>query len=494
MKKLIKNLKFMKKLKLLLLFTILPFLCFSQAQIGEDIDGEAGDQSGSSVSVSSDGNIVALGAPTNSENGDRSGMVRIHKNLGGVWTQIGDDINGAAALDFFGKSVSLSMDGSILAVGANPIADSDPSPAYVRIYQNIDGAWSQIGSDINGDSGDDQFGFSLSLSSDGNIVAVGARLNDANGLLSGHVRIYENLNGIWTQIGSDIDGENQFDQSGYSVSLSSDGSIVAIGAPGNSANGFGSGHVRIYENIDGTWTQIGSDIDSEADGDAFGTSISLSSDGSILAIGAPENSENGFWSGHVRIYENIDDTWTQIGDDIDGETSYDQFGTSVNLSANGSIVAIGAILGNSNNTGSASIYENVGGVWTQIGSDINGETTNDHFGSCISISSDGSIVAIGAPYNSDSGHVRVYDVNGVLSLNKEIIINFNVYPNPAKTQFTIALKNSLELKNVKVYNNLGQLVLSTQDSTIDSSKLSAGQYIVEIHTNKGKSSKNLIIE
>ena len=50
-----------------------------------------------------------------------------------------------------------------------------------------------------------------------------------------------------------------------SVSLSSDGSVVAIGAPyGNDENGQGSGHVRIYQNISGTWTQIGDDIDGEA--------------------------------------------------------------------------------------------------------------------------------------------------------------------------------------------------------------------------------------
>ena len=50
-----------------------------------------------------------------------------------------------------------------------------------------------------------------------------------------------------SQLGTDIDGEAAKDLSGYSVSLSSDGSIVAIGAAGNDGNGDGSGHVRIYE-------------------------------------------------------------------------------------------------------------------------------------------------------------------------------------------------------------------------------------------------------
>ena len=56
----------------------------------------------------------------------------------------------------------------------------------------------------------------------------------------------------WQQVGSDIDGEAAGDQSGYSVSLSSDGSVVAIGAPFNDGNGIYSGHVRIYQNNSGT--------------------------------------------------------------------------------------------------------------------------------------------------------------------------------------------------------------------------------------------------
>ena len=82
-----------------------------------------------------------------------------------------------------------------------------------------------------------------------------------NGSRSGHVRIYENIGGSWSQIGQDIDGETAGDGSGFSVSLSSDGSVVAVGARGNDDNGSSSGHVRIFKNIGGFWSQIGQDID-----------------------------------------------------------------------------------------------------------------------------------------------------------------------------------------------------------------------------------------
>ncbi len=88
----------------------------------------------------------------------------------------------------------------------------------------------------------------------------------------------------WTQIGGDIDGEAATDHSGHSVSLSSDGSIVAIGAIGNNSE---VGHVRVYQNNSGTWNQIGNDIDGEFPGDKFGWSVKLSSDGLTLAVGVP---------------------------------------------------------------------------------------------------------------------------------------------------------------------------------------------------------------
>jgi hypothetical protein len=107
---------------------------------------------------------------------------------------------------------------------------------------------------------------SVSLSSDGSIVAIGASENDGNGTNAGHVRIYENIGGSWSQVGQDIDGKAANDYSGRSVSLSSDGNTVAIGAPLNDGNGSDAGHVRVYENISGSWTQVGQDIDGEASG------------------------------------------------------------------------------------------------------------------------------------------------------------------------------------------------------------------------------------
>ncbi|MFT6003822.1 MAG: Flp pilus assembly pilin Flp, partial [Bacteroidia bacterium] len=381
---------------------------------GSDIDGEASnDYSGESVSLSSDGSTVAIGAYGNDGNATDAGHVRIYKNISGTWTQVGADINGEATSDHSGICVSLSSDGSIVAIGARYNDGTGSNAGHVRVYKNISGTWTQVGADINGEAANDYSGSTVSLSSDGTIVAIGAYANDGNGTDAGHVRVYKNISGTWTQVGADIDGEAASDHSGVSVSLSSDGSIVAIGARYNDGNGSNAGHVRVYQYISSTWTQLGSDIDGEYGNDNFGWSVSLSSD-STVAIGAVNH--NG--TGHVRVYKYISSTstWTQLGSDIDGEYGSDYFGVSLSLSNDGTILAIGAQYndgknGRFSNVGQVEIYQNISGTWSKVSS-IFGEGANDHSGWSVSLSSDGNTVAIGAHYNdgngTDSGHVRVY--------------------------------------------------------------------------------------
>ena len=102
------------------------------------------------------------------------------------------------------------------------------------------------------------------MNSAGNRVAIGAYRNDGTASDAGHVRVYEYSNSSWTQIGSDIDGESEDDNSGRSVSMNSAGDRVAIGAHQNDGTGTDAGHVRVYEYSNSSWSQLGSDIDGEA--------------------------------------------------------------------------------------------------------------------------------------------------------------------------------------------------------------------------------------
>ena len=409
----------------------------SNTQLGADIDGKAaGDNFGYSVSLSSDGSRLAIGGDldmvnlfTATPSGSKStGYVRVYDYNGSAWAQVGGDINAQTTYDYFGASVSLSSDGSKLAIGA-PGYDGNSNYSVVgnvRIfqYQVISGTatWTQLGPSIVGEAAADTSGWNVSLSSDGSRVAISGWNNDGNGTNSGHVRVfqYQVISGTatWTQLGADIDGEAADDSFGTGLSLSSDGSRVAIGAPANDGNGSNSGHVRIYQYNKSAWVQVGGDIDGEAADDRSGSNVSLSSDGSRVAIAAPLNDGNGSNSGHVRIYDFNGSAWVQVGGDIDGEAADDRSGRTLSLSSDGSRVAIGAPAndGNGFDSGHVRIYDFNGSAWVQVGGDIDGEAATDNSGIRVSLSSDGSIVAIGARYNdgangADSGHVRVYSIS-----------------------------------------------------------------------------------
>ena len=275
-------------------------------QMGADIDGEAaGDESGFSVAMSSDGSRVAIGAHSNDGGGSTSGHVRVYSWNGTAWAQLGADIDGEAINDVSGRAVAMSSDGSRVAIGAYANDGGGNASGHVRVYSWNGTAWAQLGADIDGEAADDVSGFSVAMSSDGSRVAIGALGNDANGSDSGHVRVYSWNGTAWAQMGADIDGEAAGDYFGYSVAMSSDGSRVAIGATVNDGNGLNSGHVRVYSWNGTAWAQLGADIDGEAAFDLSGRAVAMSSDGSRVAIGAASNDGNGLDSGHVRVYESL---------------------------------------------------------------------------------------------------------------------------------------------------------------------------------------------
>jgi hypothetical protein len=547
---------------------VLPFLGWSQVQIGQDILGEfISDQFGIDVSISDNGNIIAVSAPSADLNGEASGSVKVFANNNGDWIQIGQTLIGESEVDFFGTSVDLSSDGNILAVGAY----LNEGRGHVRVFENQSDVWIQVGEDIDGEISGEDSGWTISISDDGNIIAIGSKGGYVDGINTGLVRVFENQSGVWIQIGENINGEDSQDRFGSNVNLSSDGNIVAIGAPYNDGNGQDSGHVRVFENQSGIWTQIGQDIDGEDNFDKSGWSVSLSSDGNIIAIGARSNSPGTplYISGHVRVFENQSGIWTQIGQDIDGDAEADRFGTAISLSSNGNLLTIGAHKNDTNGIDSGQIkifyFNNLD--WIQVGQDILGEVPQFGLGFSIDMTSDGNSIITGGPsYNGNgynAGLARVYSiaselatieviddilgntnginvtaaqlnsisgvsgaiegvnyttalnngtfvdennptaaeiqliidqVNATLSLNENKLFSLSIYPNPAKTQFTIQLDPSVQLEKVSIYNTLGQVVLTSEEHIVNTSTLSSGSYIVEITTNKGKSSKKLIIE
>ena len=114
--------------------------------------------------------------------------------------------------------------GAISNTGVNGYASG-----HTRIYQWNGLSWYPLGLDIDGEAALDNSGCSVSLNALGDRVAIGALYNSGNGYNSGHTRIYQLTGTTWTQMGSDIKGKADGDYSGNSVSLNALGDRVAIG-------------------------------------------------------------------------------------------------------------------------------------------------------------------------------------------------------------------------------------------------------------------------
>ena len=327
------------------------------------------------------------------------------------WQQIGGDVLGEGRDNELGYSVDMSADGKRIVVGAINNDGNGPDSGHVRVFEEIEGAWVKVGQDIDGEDTYDSSGYSVGMSSNGMRVIIGAYTNDGNGCNSGHARIYEDMEGLWVKIGDDIDGEEEDDWSGSSVDINADGTMVIIGAPRNEDRGFQAGHARVFREVDGAWVQVGDDIDGETKSVYFGFAVAMNSDGKRVVIGGSGDGGYGgaFPSiGHARVFLLANNkSWVQYGPDIDGEAVGDESGISVDMNDKGSRIIIGAHFndGKGSNAGHARVYEEqgLGNEWKQIGADIDGDAAGDESGSSVRMSSDGKSVIVGAKLNDGSG-------------------------------------------------------------------------------------------
>lgn len=386
----------------------------AQFQLGQNINGESFNDRSGRVAMSADGKTVAIGAPANDGNGDSAGHVRVYEWSNNEWIQKGQDIDGEAEDDNSGISISMSANGSRVIVGAPENDGIGDFAGHARVFEFQNGEWIQLGEDIDAEAIHSLSGHSVSMSWDGNRVAIGAPWNSEIANNAGHVRIYQLQNSEWIQLGQDIDGEAEWEEFGNMVSLTADGNRVAIGTHHDFGLFNNTEHVRIFELQNNEWIQIGQTIEGEDVEDEFGFSFSMSAEGNRIAIGARSNDGNGEDSGHVRIFEFQNDEWIQLGQDIDGEDPQDESGYSVSLSADGNCVAIGAPKNDNNgtNVGHVRIFRFQNGEWIQILQNIEGVDVADQSGRSVSISAQGQHLAIGALFNDDSfsnsGHVRIF--------------------------------------------------------------------------------------
>jgi hypothetical protein len=457
--------------------------------------GHLPGHAGNALAISADGNTLAVGAPHESSsargiNGDQndtslysSGAVYVFIRQGNSWVQQAYvKASNPGQSDNFGSNIALSADGNTMAVSAymessaakgvngDQEDDSLPQAGAVYVFTRAGGTWSQqayIKASNTGrapnpndpdDWGDgDQFGHSVALSADGNILAVGALSEDsgASGINNlafqdddsapdaGAVYVFTRAGTTWSQQAYLKSSNNEAgDRFGYSLALSSDGNTLAVAGydedssgrsvnaiPDNRRNGSGSVYVLVREG--GTWRQQaylkGSQLNNN---DALGVSMSISADGNTIAAGTADDSclvpginapcRGATWPPHLGAgsaggaY-----VWFRTGNNWSEQAYFkstnpeleDVFGARVSLSGDGNTLLVGApnedskardIDGDQHDNsareaGAAYVFTRSGSTWSQRAY-VKGSNTEafDEFGSATAVSRDGKTIVVGA--------------------------------------------------------------------------------------------------
>lgn len=272
-------------------------------------------------------------------------------------------------------------------------------------------AQTQIGSNITGGVAGARFGHTVSLNSAGTKVAVGAPFKSNPNTINGFAQVYNDISNSWVQNGATLNGENAQDNFGR-LALSGDGNTLVVGGSTNDGNGADSGHVRVFTWNGTAWVQKGVDINGETAGDNFGVKVDVSDDGSVIAVGAHLNDGTASNAGHVRVFAWNGTAWIQRGADINGEALDNEFGAALALNSDGTRLVVGARLNDSTatNDGEVSVYTWNGTAWVQLGADLNG-ALNHLFGYSVDINNTGSRIVVGAVTGS-SEYVKIFDWNG----------------------------------------------------------------------------------
>ena len=390
--------------------TTVPGPCISDCwlEVGSDLVSTSDSaEFSTSVASSSNGTIIAVGALATEANS--LGNVRVYVVTEQGLIRRGSAIEAQTPGDNFGASVAMSGDGTVLAVGAdesNSTNGVNSGSVFVYAWNGTD--WNPKGSKIDGAAVNVDFGYSVSLSSDGNTIAIGSPQFDGFGPNSGRVQVlqWHASTDQWVKQGDYLEGQSSFGEFGWSLSLSADASFLAVGERfNNNHNGAQTGSVRVFGWNSTSWVQVGSDLDGISDGGEFGYSVSLSSDGSVVAIGARLHNVNDVTvrAGLCQIYELKGAEWTKRGQDIVGANAYDNLGHTVALSGSGDTLVVGSI-GHRDASGQvrAFQYSASSSEWIPKGYNINGETTGARFGWSIALSENGSTLVVGPWKQSDN--------------------------------------------------------------------------------------------
>lgn len=410
-------------------------------------DAATGDVFGAAVALSRDGNTLAVGADLKTASGaleavPAAGSVYVYTRTPQGWHEQARLLaplptSGSG----FGHSLTLSDDGSRLAVGA-PFESHAAARAgetlagdqgVVYVYERSNSGWSQPARLLASNAASfDWFGMSLSFGGAGNTLAVGAHRRDASDALdartdSGAVYVFARTPAGWAEqavltAAQSVDGA----QLGKSVALSQDGQTLAA-----AAHASGLGAVHVFRREGASWREQA--VVSAANAtpqNPLGSQVVLSADGTTLAVGAsaPEGTEARQRSaGSAYVFVNKAGQWQQTARlRASNSRTGDAFGERLSLSADGRVLAVSAVNESSaakgrggeqadataQASGAVYVYSRQGQRWDQTDYVKSSRTrTGDQFGSALALSGDGGQLAVGARLEDGAWSLRGWLLN-----------------------------------------------------------------------------------
>lgn len=287
-----------------------PYTEWSQSTKIVANDGTSGDYFGYSLKLSADTTTLVVGAYGEDPNNLlTAGSAYVFQKNGDSWDQLTKlTASTDTSTEWFGYSVDISANGDSAVVGT-PYAtvNGQGRAGRISIFEQSGESWSetQLTASDPGDS--DFFGESVAINGDGTIVVVGAKWEDPNATNAGSIYVFEKISGVWTQTAKLWDTTQVIANAylGTSVSISDDGSTIIAGKPDDGNYNDNAGRVLVFTKVNGTWT-LKQAIDytdtQQATGEMFGICLDINSDGSAFIVGAK-------WKQKAYLYELQSDTY-----------------------------------------------------------------------------------------------------------------------------------------------------------------------------------------
>jgi len=360
-------------------------------------DGLPASEFGEAMSVSA--NQAAVASWRHAAKGIDSGAVYAFEKLGASWVETGVLVpSDGAAGDRFGTACSISGD---TIVGASAFDDDNgfnSGSAYV--FEKVSGVWTETAKLLPDDgAAKDWFGFFCGVS--GNHAVVTANRDDDLGTDSGSAYIFEKIGAAWVQTAKLLASDGAAgDEFGYSCSIS--GTTAVITAPYDTDGEVDAGSAYVFENVSGSWVETAKLVPSTgASQDRFGWSVSV--DGDTVVVGAAFDDDKGTDSGSAYVFEKIGGAWVETAKLLAADgAARDELGGGVSVSGTKILLAARNDDDNGFNSGSAYLFEQLGGNWVQTAKLLPRDgAAGDEFGFQGAIG--GDVALVGARHDDDLG-------------------------------------------------------------------------------------------